>query len=156
MATFNDLFGKNESGAYLKWNEVGDAFAMVVTGEPDARSPQVDWQTKKTKHMVQVSDGDKWAVKLNGDFDPDSVHKHFPLTQIAVPVRVYQKTTKAGKVEDFEEFETTWELTKEMTDKLKEEMAETSLPLEKGVKVQVKFLIDGKPRKFSVKLKPAE
>jgi len=156
VATFDELFGKKESGAYLKWNEVGDAFAMEVTGEPDPRSPQKDWQSGKTKHMVQVNDGDKWAVKTEGEFDGDAVYKHFPLTQIAVPVRVYQKSTKSGKVEDFEAFDTVWELTKEMTDKLKEEMAETGIPLEKGTKVNVKFLIDGKPRKFSVKMKAAE
>lgn len=156
MATFDELFGKAETGNYLKWNEVGDSFAMEVTGEPNPKAPQKNFSTGKIKFLVQKNEGDKWQPMDEGTFDPDVVHGSFMATQIAVPVRVYQKKTKAGLVEDFEAFDTTWELTKEHTEKLKEAMAETQIPLQKGTKVNVTFLIDGKPRKFSVKMKAAE
>lgn len=153
---FDELFGKTETGTYLKWNEVGDAFAVELLAEPDPKYPQKNFSTGKTKYLVREVAGGPWKPKDEGTFDPDQVDSSFMATVIAVKVNVYQKSTKAGKVDDFEPFETLWELSKEQTEKLKEEMVETGISFGKGTKANIKFLIDSTPRKFSVKLKAAE
>lgn len=157
MATFDELFAKSQSaGNYMKWSEVGDAFAVELLEEPNPKAPQVNRQTGKVTWLTQASAGAPWKPMDEGSFDPTDFENAFMATQIQVKVKVYQKSTKAGKVEDFEPFETTWELTKEHTAKLKEEMAETGINFGPGTKANIKYLIDGKPKKFSIKLKAAE
>jgi hypothetical protein len=158
VATFDDLFGKKSGGKYMKWDAVGDTIIVQFLGEPDPTSPQKDFKSGEKKFMVQVEDGGKWGPKQESQFDPESVHSFFPLTQISIRVRVVAyKNAKGEAREDFEPFETTWELNQNQEEKFKESMMEDrDLQVGAGTIAGIKWIDDSKPRKYAIKLKAGE
>lgn len=158
MATFDDLFGKKSSDQkYIKWSQIDEALYMVVTGEPDPRHPQIDFKSGKKKYMVQVNADSKWGPKQDGEFNPDHVENYFELTCIKVPVKVFRRVLPNGEDDaSFEEFEADWIPTQDQEEKLKDQMLETRIPLSEGTVVAVKYLLDGKPRKYMVRLAESE
>lgn len=163
MATFDELFGKKSGGGkYLKWENVDDAFYMVVTGEPDGRYPQRDFKTGKGKFLVKLADAAKYKPMREGEFDPDSedVENYFALTTLMIPVKVFRKVLPTGQDDEtFEEFETEWILTDEQTEKLKDQMLETKVPIEAGTIIADKLLVKGGNGNYSkhmIRLQAAE
>lgn len=165
MATFDDLFGK-KSGKFIKWNAVGETLVFVVDGEPNAAAPQKDFKSGESKFMVETEekkeDGrNKWKPMTTSQFDPASLEEKelgfFPLTQIEIPVRVVARKNDKGEALPHEEFTAKWELSDAMKDKLFEVMAEDkSIQLVPGTIVGVKWILDGRPRKYAIKLKAGE
>lgn len=160
MASFDDLFGSNSGGQnYIKWNAVDEALYMVVTGEPDAKYPDYDFKTGKQKFLVKYATEPKYKPMVDGTFDPNAgdIENHFGLTVIRVPVQVFRKVLPNGQDdESFVPFDSFWIPTQDQTDKLKDQMLETKIPLSKGTIVAVKYLMDGKPRKYMVRLAEGE
>lgn len=165
MATWDDLFGSNGmakgggGSRYLKWNADGEEILVQVTGEPEARDQQIDG---KTKWLVKLTANGKHKPMAEGDFDPENVANAFKPNEkdIVVPVRAIGKKDAGGKkVEDFEPFDTEWELSKgDMLEKTKAHMQDTGHALAKGAMVTLKRLDStSKPHSFAVKIvKPAE
>lgn len=164
MATYEDLFGKSGmasgggSSRYLKWENDGETLLVQITGEPDPRPQQVDG---KPKWLVRLVAGQKPKPMAEGTFNPDAVDGAWQPKErdIYVPVTVVGKKDAGGKkVEDFQTFDTEWELSKgDMLDKTKAEMQDTGHALAPGALVALKRLDStSKPHKFSVKIvKPA-
>ena len=156
---YDELFGKKSSGQYIKWANVNEALYMQVTGAPDPRYPDYDFKSGKRKFLVKLADAPKYKPMQEGDFDPESdeVENSFPLTVIRVPVKVFRRVLADGQDDPtFEEFESFWIPTQNQTDKLKDQMLETRIPLAPGTVVAVKYLEDGKPRKYMVRLAAGE
>lgn len=161
MATYDDLFGSNgiatDKGSqnWMKWENDGETLLFQQTAEPEVSDQKT--QDGKVKWMVQRSDGDKWVAMAEGSFDEDAVHKAFkPRNKdISIAGRVLGKKLKNGeKVEDFEEFDTIWELKSgDFLDKLKAEMLDTGHGAVTGTVYALKRLrSDVKPFQYSVKI----
>jgi len=162
MASFDDLFGsgaKSGGQKYIKWEAVDTALYFIVTGEPDPRHPQVDFKSGKKKYLVKYHDQVKYMIKQEGEFsdNDENVENSFLATTLMVPVQVFRKVLPNGQDEEgFEPFEAEWIPNPDQVDKLKDQMLETKIPLEKGTIVAVKYLMDGKPRKYMVRLAQQE
>lgn len=159
---YDELFGSKSStgtGKYIKWNAVNEALYMVVTGPVDPKYPDYDFKEKKQKFLVKYEGEPKYKVALKGDFDPDAenVENSFGLTVIRVPVQVFRKINADGTEDEaFEVFDSFWIPTQDQTDKLKDQMLETRIPLVPGTVIAVQYLLDGKPRKYKVRLAAGE
>lgn len=167
MATFDDLFGKKSGGKYIKWNAVGEMLIFQVNGEVDAAAPQKDFRSGEKKYMVETEekkpDGkNKWKPMLESQFSPETQEEKdlgfFPLTQIEIPVTVVGRKLASGETDDTHEpFDGTWELTDQQKERLKEAMMEDrDIQLVPGTIIAVKWIDDGKPRKYAIKLKAGE
>lgn len=157
--TYEDLFGKqspangSSTSKYMKWENDGETLLVQVTAELEFRDQQIDGKTKWLVRMVE-----KGPVKpmAEGDFNPERVEDAWkPKEKDAiVPVRVLGKKLKDGtKVEGFQEFDTTWELSKgNFLKALQAEMQETERAIDVGLMVALKRLDStSKPHTFSVK-----
>lgn len=158
MATsYNDLFGKKSSDSeggkrYLKWESVGDVVVMQQIGEAVSDHPQYVFGTSKKKFLVKMNAEDKYKPMGEGDFDPDEVENSFPATEIMIPVRVL-KVTKADGTVDETEFDAEWTFKGDQQDKFKDALLELGEGIGEGTAYAVKYLADGKPRKYAVKIK---
>lgn len=165
MATYADLFGdpnapKATGGSqrWLKFEQVGETFLLQQTGEPKQVPQQVD---KKVKWIVQAYEGAAWKPMGEGTFDPEKVAGSYQPDEkdIEIPVTVVgKKDSKGQKVEDFEPFDTVWELKNGDTlDKFKAELLDTGHPAAPGTLWAYKQLSKStKPYQYSVKIvKPA-
>lgn len=157
--TYEDLFGAQSPmngstpSRYMKWDQDGEELLVRVTGELEFRDQQIDG---KTKWLVRMVKGGKMKPMAEGDFDPEKVEDAFkPKEKDAlIPVKVMGKKLKNGeKVENFEPFDTMWELVKgDFKTALQAEMREAGKPIDVGLMVALKRLDStGKPHKFSVK-----
>ena len=154
MATLDDLFGKKTgSQRWMKFNEEGEAFLLVQTGEPK-RAPQVN-DTGRLVFLVQVNVGDRYKPMAEGTFDPETVQNSFkPDGNIVIPARVLAKKLKDGSTDPaHEEFDTEWELTKDQAEKFRDAMLDSGVPAEAGTRYAVKLLSRAKkPYTYSVKI----
>ncbi len=158
MTTFDDLFGKKSTGGqkYIKWEKPGDVLALVVRGEIVSDKPQYVFGTNKKKYLVQENDGDKYKAVAEGDFNEDEVANFFLATEIMIPVTVAAKVEGKTPVADFEPFDAEWTFKGDQEEKFKDAFLEFDAPIEVGTVIQVKYLADGKPRKYAVKIKAGE
>jgi len=164
--SFEDLFGADGKGAnktgtanYIKWDKVGDTFALVLRDAIVTDHPQVDFATKKPKWMTHTEgdnhpDGrDRWVAKAQGTFDMgDPDVEAFQLFELMLPVTV---AAKAGD-DSFEQFDAEWTFKGDQEAKFKDAVLEYGQSLEVGDIIQVKYLAEGKPRKYAVKIKAGE
>jgi hypothetical protein len=170
VTTFEDqfaaLFGKSVDGKsitdkkFIKYENPGETFYFVITGEME-RTPQT----------MQVGGVDR--VKVLVRVDPKEKMKPFPIDavpegtdekdiwqppgDVTFPVKVVKHTLVGGKPdEEFEEFDTKWELRAgNRMEKLQEAMLEAEIVLEPGVRVIEKLLDkNSKPYKYSIKVAP--
>lgn len=161
---YDELFGSKSAdaaggGKYIKWNAVDEALYMVVTGPVDPKYPDYDFKERRQKYLVKYEGEPKYKVKLKGDFDPEAenVENSFGLTVIRVPVQVFRKVLPNGEDDGtFEPFDSFWIPTQDQKDKLKDQMLETRVPLVPGTIIAVQYLLDGKPRKYKVRLAAGE
>lgn len=156
MATLDDLFGNNNGGGrrFMKFNEDGESFLLVQTGEPK-RVPQKNPQTGKNTWLVQRNDGDKYQPMDEGTFDEDEVENAFmPEKEIVIPVQVVAKKLKDGSKDPAHEvFETEWMLTRDQKDKFKDALMDSGANAEAGAKYVLKRLNSTKkPYTYSVKI----
>jgi len=155
MATLDDLFGnKSSDRRFMKFENDGEELLLVQTGEPK-RPPQRNRKTGKNVWLVQMASDDKYKPMDEGTFNEDEVENCFqPKGEIHIPVKVAGKKFKDGsKDEDFEPFETVWELTKDQEPKLKEAMMDTGTPAQPGTKYILKRLDSTvKPYVYAVKI----
>jgi hypothetical protein len=161
MATYADLFGDPNAPQkpkgdrrWIKFDEVGETFLLQQTGDPEQVPQKVDG---KVKYIVQAYEKAPWKPMGEGTFDPEKVAGSFipPEKDVEIPVRVVgKKDSKGVKVEDFEPFETTWELKNGDTlDKFKEELLDTGAEIGEGTLWAYKQLAKVKPKyKYSVKI----
>lgn len=161
MASYDDIFGNNSGSGvkYIKWSAVDEALYFVVTGEPDPKYPDYDFKANKRKYLVKYAAEPKYKLKLEGEFVPDAgdVENYFGLTVLRVPVTVFRKVKPNGEDDEaFEAFDSHWIPTQDQMEKLKDQMLETKIPLSEGTIVAVKYLMDGKPKKYMVRLAEGE
>jgi hypothetical protein len=164
--SFDDIFGSGSKasggggGKYIKWENVGDTFALVVRGPIDPKYPQKVFGTQKDKYLVQVAKGDKYKPMAEGDFNEDEVENFFQATEVMIPVTVAAKAEGKAQVEDFEPFDVEWVLNKgDQHDKFKDALLEFDDAIDVGTVIQVKLLVQGssgKPGKYAIKLKAGE
>lgn len=141
MATYDELFGNKNSGPKRpqspKWNEVGDVFVGVISGEPELVDNRFGG---KQNYMVKTEEG--WKKKLEGEFDTGL--DHFKIVDIAIPVTGQDGnpyTMFFGRNDD----------------SLKDAMQDSGLPLAEGVTIAKKFIrLKGKQKVYAVKLAKAE
>lgn len=169
MTTFEDqfaaLFGKSVDGKsitdkkFIKYENPGETFYFVITGDMES-VPQMT-QDGKLKWMVKTGKGNSgWQPLAEGTFDPsdyDDSEVFQPKPDKQFPVKVVKHTLAGGKAdEEFEEFETKWELRAgNRMEKLQEAMLEAEIVLEPGVRVIEKLLDkNSKPYKYSIKVAP--
>lgn len=158
---FAALFGKTLDGKkvtdkkYMKYENVGESFAFVITGDMES-TPQVTADGKK-KYMVKTGGGKTgWEAKAEGSFDEELEHFE-PQPDKQFPVRVLQHKKPNGDLfEDFEPFDTVWELkVGNRMDKLEEALMEEPILLGDGVRVIEKQIDRGsKPYKYAIKIAP--
>ena len=156
MATLDDLFGNKNDGSkrFMKFENDGEMFRLVQTDEPKL-VPQKNPQTGKNTWLVQVNEGDKYQPKDEGTFNEDEVHNAFmPNKNIVIPVRVVgKKLANGSKDENFEEFDSEWELTRDQTPKFKEAMLDTGVAAEAGTIYLLKRLSSKqKPYTYAIKM----
>lgn len=159
---FAALFGKTMDGKkvsdrkFMKYENQGESFQFVITGDMES-TPQLT-QDGKRKFMVETGGGKRgWEVKGEGEFD-ENLNHFAPDPDRQFPVHVVAKKKANGEpVEDFEPFDTVWELRAgNRLEKLEEALLEEPILLGAGVKVIEKLLDKGsKPYKYSIKLKAA-
>lgn len=154
---FAALFGKTLDGKkvtdkkYMKYENVGESFAFVITGDMES-TPQVTAEGKK-KYMVKGANG-KWSPMAEGSFD-DNLEHFEPQPDKQFPVKVLQHKKPNGDLfEDFEPFDTVWELRAgNRMDKLEEALMEEPILLGAGVRVIEKQIDRGsKPYKYAIKI----
>lgn len=122
MATLSDLFGGGDKAPFYKLQQPGDKVVGVIVEEPQTDVPVIDFNTKKPKYFVEVSQG-TWKVLPEGQFDKGT-QNHRPVHKIVVTIQ-----DKDGK---------TWRIdfnTKQEREALKDEMVSTGLNLETGVTI---------------------
>lgn len=161
MATYADLFGdpnapKAKAGGqrWIKFEEVGETFLLQQIGDPTPVPQQVDG---KTKWIVQAYEKAPWKPMGEGTFDPDKVAGCFLPDEKdwEIKVRVVgKKDSKGAKVEDFEPFETTWELkTGDTLTKFQAELLDTGAEIGDGTLWAWKQLSKAKkPYQYSTKI----
>lgn len=154
MASFDDLFGSNSDRRFMKFEHDKETYLLQQRGEPRFVPQKMD--DGKLKYMVQVNPGDKWTPMGEGTFDENEVEASFKAgNEIEIDVTAVAKKDKSGnKIDDFEPFETVWEL--KMGDcrkKLEDAMAETGLPIEDGTVFSLQRLSSKKkPYSYAVKI----
>ena len=157
--TYEDLFGAQSPmngstpSRYMKWDQDGEELLVRVTGELEFRDQQIDG---KTKWLVRMVKGGKMKPMAEGDFDPEKVEDAFkPKEKDAlIPVKVLGKKLKNGeKVENFEPFDTMWDLGKgNFKTALQAEMRETGRAIDIDLTAALKRLDStSKPHSFGVK-----
>jgi len=161
MTTYADLFGDpnapqkpKSDQRWIKFDEVGETFLLQQTGDPEQVPQKVDG---KVKHIVQAYEKAPWKPMGEGTFDPEKVAGSFipPEKDVEIPVRVVGKKNKDGsKVEDFEPFDTTWELKNgDSLEKFKAELLDTEASIGEGTLWAYKQLSKAKkPFQYSVKI----
>lgn len=153
MATYDDLFKRDSGKRYMKFENDGESFLLVQTGEPRL-VPQRNRDTNEIIYIVQVEEEGKWKRMSKEDFDEDEVFGIYQPKNVLIPVTVVAKKLKDGtKDESFESFDTDWELNQDQEKKFKEALLDTGLPAERGTKYAVKRLSSStKPYTYSVKI----
>ena len=158
--TYADLFGKPAAAgggkSYIKWDKVGDVLAFVVTGEPVSDQPQKDFGTGKNKWMTRATDSSPWKALAEGSFDPDEMDSAFQLFEIMIPVTVAAKAEGKEPVADWAPFDAEWTFKGDQEAKFKDALLEFDAPIGVGTVIQVKYLAEGKPRKYAIKIKAGE
>lgn len=160
MATYADLFGDPNApkapkgGRWIKFENVGETFLLQQIGEPKDVPQQVDG---KTKWIVQAYEDAPWKPMGEGTFDPEKVAGSFLPDDKDWEIRVRvvgKKDAKGVKVEDFEPFETTWELKNGDTlTKFQAELLDTGAEIGDGTLWAWKQLSKAKkPYQYSVKI----
>jgi hypothetical protein len=152
LATYDDLFKQSSDKRFLRFENDGESFLLVQTGEPNL-VPQRN-QDGKIVFLVQTTVGDKYKPMTKGSFDEDEVANFFTPKVVSIPVTVAGKKLKNGdKDEDFEPFNINWELTQDQEQKFKEALLDTGLPSEAGTKYALKRLSSkSKPYTYSIKI----
>jgi hypothetical protein len=168
MATFDDLFGKKSK--YPKWETEGETLIFVITGEPNTAAPIKDFKSGEKTFFVETTEPNpakpgknKYRIMTESQFDPAALEEKglnfFARTRWEIPVRVVAKKDKDNNpVENWVAFETTWELSDNQRDRLKEAwMEDKSIPLGPGTIVADKVIdFTAKPRKHAIKMKAGE
>ena len=101
MATYAEMFGGGSGKNYVRLTQEDEQFVGIFEGYE--RIPDINFKTKKARFMVQEEDGGKWGPQDEGSFDPDAVHKAFPLTQVELHLTLEGKDwywTLSGTAED--------------------------------------------------------
>ena len=154
MASFDDLFGAKGDRKFMKFEADKETYLLQQRGEPRFVPQKMD--DGKLKYMVQVNPGDKWAPMGEGTFDEDKVEASFKAgSEIEIDVTAVAKKDKDGnKIEDFEPFDTVWEV--KMGDckkKLEDAMVEADSPIEDGTVFSLQRLSSKKkPYSYAVKI----
>jgi len=167
---FADLFGKTPdgkkvgggSGQYIKYATPGETYYLVQTGDL-TRTPQtikVDG-VDKVKVLVRVKQGEKMKPFAKDAVPEGTQDKDVwqPPGDVEIPVKVVKHLHPNGAVdEEFEPFETMWELKAgNRMEKLEEAMLENRALTGAGTKYIEKLLSNStKPYKYAIKMKPAE
>ena len=155
MTTFEEqyaaLFGTGSSDRqYIKYGSSGEGFQYIQTG-PLKQVPQTMPNGDK-KFMVK--ENGKWSAKAEGSFS-EGLENFEPRKDIEIPVKVVGHILKGGKKdEDFEPFETMWELRAgNREEKFKEAMLEAEVAAVEGTKYFEKLLDNStKPFKYTIKI----
>ncbi len=160
--SFDDLFGggSNGGGKYLKWEQVGDEVLLIQTG-PAFHQVQTKFQTGEPKYLIRTEPGGKMNnVRYLGvdGFDPADLDDddYWQPKDLVIPVR-HVATRRNGETVNDAEFDVKWEVNKgDQHAKLRDAFLELGEPVDVGTKYIVKYIQDGKPRKYSIRIKNAE